>query len=127
MNNFNVKYYTNEAKRVVVAVIEETAYDLIQECEERGHCEVTLYIPNSFSGKATCSVGDKFDVEKGKKIAFKRAYKKYVQAKRAAMKEMTRYLERRHNDYMKFANELIQKYDVAIERRTAEIEALIAE
>lgn len=125
---FNVDYYVNEEKQVVVAKMTGCFNGLACDMCRKGYPAVPSFeIADAFVGKAKCSPDDTFDVETGKKIAFKRAYKKYVAAKKKAI---TAFLEE-NNKLTGELNNTIQKlvdsYDRADAHRTEEIKALIAE
>lgn len=82
-----IKYFVNEKKRVVVAVLEGDYIDLAA-CnlfEKNGIANLTndVYfnpknrMKNKYIGTARCHEDDEFDVEIGKELAKKRALVKY--------------------------------------------------
>ena len=88
MNKSNVKYYINEEKRTVVAVIESNIFEVsfLFENAMREFMNVVknapifdpvidknYYIKNRYVGIAKCSPNDIFDVEFGKQLALQRA------------------------------------------------------
>ncbi len=125
---FDVDYYVNEEKKVVVAKMTGCFNGLACDMCRKGYPAVPSFeIADAFIGKAKCSPDDTFDVETGKKIAFKRAYKKYVVAKKKAI---TAFLEENNklvNELNDTVQKLIDSYDRADAHRTAEIKALITE
>lgn len=79
-----IKYFVNEDKRQVIAVLENTKWDACNKIEKMiAETEFCLAIcnkylmPNQFKVTVTCDPRDEFDVEVGKKIAKKRLLKNY--------------------------------------------------
>ena len=80
------KFYVNEEERVVVCVIHKTE-DMLTNFINENFCFSDfnimwglttkffgeLDLPNSFIGKAVCAKDDKWNVEKGKLLAYSRA------------------------------------------------------
>ena len=125
---FDVDYYVNKEKKVVVAKMTGCFNELACDMCRKGYPPIPAFeIANAFIGKAKCSPDDTFDEEIGKKIAFKRAYKKYVMAKKKAVAAFladTNKLVDELNDTVK---NLMDSYDRADAHRTEEIKALITE
>ena len=86
MNDF-MKFYINEEKRTVVCKI-------ISDC-------YTLYPYKTFVGKAKCDPEDKFDVEKGKKIAKLRAYTKYNKNELKDIRKEKAKIEKKFKDIIR--------------------------
>lgn len=79
-----IKYFVNEEKRQVIAVLENTKWDACNKIEKMiADTEFCLTIckkylmPNQFKVTVTCDPRDEFNVEVGKKIAKKRVLKNY--------------------------------------------------
>lgn len=79
-----IKYFVNEDKRQVIAVLENTKWDACNKIEKMiADTEFCLAIghkylmPSQFKVTVTCDPRDEFDVEVGKKIAKKRLLKNY--------------------------------------------------
>ena len=79
-----IKYFVNEDKRQVIAVLENTKWDACNKIEKMmADTEFCLVIvnkylmPNQFKVTVTCDPRDEFDVEIGKKIAKQRLLKNY--------------------------------------------------
>ena len=75
----------------------------------------------------SCFADDTFDVETGKKIAFKRAYKKYVMAKKKAIAAFLAENNKLVDEFNDTVKNLMDSYDRADAHRTEEIKALITE
>lgn len=97
-----VTYVIDEEHRTIKATIKNTKNDVANiisklfkqkgvVCETINY-EVDFILKNSYTGIATCQEPDTFDVEKGKKIARKKAIIKYNQDKIKAMKRIYNYL-----------------------------------
>ena len=124
--NFEVKYFVNEEKKIVVAKMVHCYSGLACDMCKKGYPTIPDFtIPDSFVGKAKCSPEDTFDVETGKKIAFKRAYKKYVAAKKKVLTAFAEENRKSFDDFFKTVGELVAQYDRADTRRTEEIKELI--
>jgi hypothetical protein len=79
-----IKYFVNEDKRQVIAVLENTKWDAFNKIEkmmaDTEFCLVPCEkytMPSQFKVVVTCDPRDEFDVEVGKKIAKKRVLKNY--------------------------------------------------
>lgn len=125
---FDVDYYVNKEKKVVVAKMTGCSNGLACDMLRKGYSPIPSFeITDAFIGKAKCSPDDTFNEEIGKKIAFKRAYKKYVMAKKKAVAAFladTNKLVDELNDTVK---NLMDSYDRADAHHTEEIKALITE
>ena len=79
-----IKYFVNEEKRQVIAVMENTQYDAINKILKMirdtdfcvTHCKKYM-MPSGFRVTVTCDPRDEFNVETGKKIAKKRVLENY--------------------------------------------------
>ena len=79
-----IKYFVNEEKRQVIAVLENTKWDAYNKIEkmiaDTEFCLVPggkYLMPSQFKVTVTCDPRDEFDAEVGKKIAKKRVLKNY--------------------------------------------------
>ena len=124
---FDVQYFVDEEKKIVVAKITDAGMSLVCEMCKMGYHNTPLEVRDAYVGKAKCSPDDTFDLEKGKKIAFKRAFIKYTTVKQKELTSFVKWVNERHDEFIKDTNKLIVKYDSAIERRYTEIETLISE
>ena len=111
VKEFETKYIVNEEKGIVVCIIsdcEENAIALIDE--QLNYALNGMDIPNkyilnnNYKGIAKCAAGDTFDEEYGKKLAYKKAYLKYVTALNKKVKCFV-------DDYKKHATQMIANLD----------------
>lgn len=77
-----IKYYVDEPKRTVVAVLDECELDAINLINKKiGYLnffdESRYVLPKRFVGVAKCDPRDIFNVDEGKKIAKKKCLDKY--------------------------------------------------
>lgn len=79
-----IKYFVNEDKRQVIAILENTRWDAFKKIDkmiaETDFCAVPsekYMMPAQFKVTVTCDPRDEFNVEVGKKIAKKRILKNY--------------------------------------------------
>ena len=125
---FDVDYYVNKEKKVVVAKMTGCDNGLAYDMCRKGYPPIPDFkIANTFIGKAKCSPDDTFDEETGKKIAFKRAYKKYVMAKKKAVAAFLAENNKLVDELNDTVKNLMDSYDRADAHRTEEIKALITE
>lgn len=124
---FDVQYFVNEEKRIVVAKISGAANELCCDLCKKGIEGVPVFTQDKFVGKAKCSPDDAFDIEKGKKIAFKRAYYKYVKAKHAEINRFADWVEQRDREVIETLHKMSVKFEQSMERRLKEIEGIIKE
>lgn len=82
-----IKYFVNEEKRQVIAVLENTRYDAINKIEkmlgdtEFCFCGGKKYLmPNEFRAVVQCDERDEFDPEVGMRIAKERILTRYYPA-----------------------------------------------
>ena len=126
--NFDVQYFVNEEKKVVVAKIVGCSDGLACDMCRKGFPPIPNFeINDTFIGKAKCSPDDTFDEETGKKIAFKRAYKKYVMAKKKTVAAFLAENNKLVDEFNDTVKNLMDSYDRADAHRTEEIKALITE
>lgn len=125
---FNERYFINEEKKIVVCKLEGCAGNLICDMCEQGYPQHPgMLIADTFVGKAKCSPEDTFDVELGKKIAYKRAVAKLFSAKEKAlgrfMDEQIKFFAQMSTDISK----LRRKYASTTARKHNEITHIICE
>lgn len=121
--NFVEDYYVNEEKGVVVCKLTDCWNGLVCDmCRKGWPVHPDFELRNEFVGKAKCSADDTFDVEKGKKIAFKRAYAKFVAAKAKALRSFQEENNRIHDELNNTIDKLLKTYDVTVERKETEIQ-----
>lgn len=83
---FDVEYFVNEEKKIVVCKFTGCGCALSHDMYLKGYpCHPDFHIDDTIIGKAKCSEEDTFDIELGKKIAYKRAYAKMIEKKRKAL------------------------------------------
>lgn len=101
----DVKYFVNEEKRTVVAVLEGTEclfVDFMYEnngplpCRDYYELDDRYSLPNRFLGIAKCSVNDEWNEQLGKLIAFDRLKEKV------------------NNSFVKCANKYVEDIDKSI-------------
>ncbi len=105
-----IKYYVNEEKRTVAAVVEGTMFDAIDTIVKRfpcfdeddvvktteegrvylGHCLDKALMEDKYSAKSKCHPEDVFDVEEGKRIAAERLNAKLECAHKRAVERWRR-------------------------------------
>ena len=119
-----IKYYVNEDKKVVVAKMNDTAYDALNLiAAKRGHL-LLGYITRSRSSKpykmkdsyvarARCHEDDTFDVEIGKELAKNRVLFKYYE-------DLTKVLQKIRCDADKNLEEICRKPFSHFDHITAE-------
>ena len=101
-----IKYYTNEEKKQIVAVLNGTRFDVIKKINKIVDSGNFAYyynekclMPHSFRVVVTCDPADEFDVETGKKIAKKRIMERYY-----------RSFDKRVEYFMKDINSMCSKF-----------------
>lgn len=127
----NVEYFVNEEKGVVVCKITNVRAALTHEADRKGivlsKCDICQYVmpmSNAFIGKAKCSSDDTFDLEKGKRIAYRRAVLKLNRAKAHAIDRIIKAEESEHEEIMKGLTSLLQKYSKTAENMQDELDDL---
>ena len=113
------RFYVNEEERTVVCVIPKTKYMLEDFVKDHfrwndfdfdfginyGYME-SLYLPNSFMGKAVCAPEDEWDEELGRMIAFSRAKDKCYKSFFKRANRLVQTLDRRLGDMIEMFNDL---------------------
>ena len=123
---FIEEYYVNENKKVVVCKLQYCENELICDlCKKGWPGHEALLIQDTFIGKATCSDEDVFDVEKGKKIAFKRAYAKLTNAKKKTLQKFYEIDKKAFEIFTEVCDKMVKQYDTVIERKTEEVNYIV--
>lgn len=111
------EYFVNPEKGVVVCKIYDTDEGLLIDMARHnigpGHEQAYLrtLLADSFIGKAVCKPEDTFDVETGKRIAYKKAVKKMVIAKKRTLLRCINDSIKSHEMLTSVALKLNTKYD----------------
>lgn len=125
MKNFDVNYIVNEEKGIIVCVISGCEFNAAALVDnETNIFSHTEMIPNVFclssqyKGIAKCLSEDTFDVEYGKKLAYRKAYVKYATAFEKKVKFIV-------NSYNKIINDSLAKFNKAISKVDGKTNAAI--
>ena len=126
-----VKYIINEENKVVVAVIDDCAMDLIDYLSNvipnsepvfqalmNLKKDSTLLLDSPYKGKAKCAPEDTFDLEYGKKLAARRAQEKYENAKLRLLKSIVENFTSKVQKEVEKQSEKFQK--ISLEREKVE-------
>ena len=113
------RFYVNEEERTVVCVIPKTKYMLEDFAKDHFKWNdfdfdfgidydymKSLYLPNSFMGKAVCAPEDEWDEELGRMIAFSRAKDKCYKSFFKRANRLVQTLDRRLGDMISAFNDL---------------------
>lgn len=115
---FSERYFIDEEKKVVVCKLEDCSHSLICDmCDKGWPGHPAMLIEDEFTGKAQCSSEDTFDMELGKRIAYRRAIVKLCKAKKRALLDFVEANKKFIEDITKDANKLISKYEGTIDRK----------
>lgn len=104
---FNVEYIVKEEQGVVICIISGCEFDAVELVDKHtdlfGHpCVPDKFaISDKYKGVARCTADDTFDVEYGKKLAFKKAYLKYTKA----LEKKVRFIV---DDYKKYSEKVLK-------------------
>lgn len=118
------RFYVNEEERTIVCVIPNTKYMLEDFAKDHfkwndfdfdfgidyGYMK-SLYLPNSFIGKAVCSKDDEWNEELGRMIAFSRAKDKCYKSFFKRANKLVQTLDRRLGDMISLFNDFGIKLD----------------
>lgn len=125
---FDVRYFVNEEKKIVVCKLENCFKALnCDMCHKGWPGSEALMIDNEFVGKAQCSPEDTFDIEIGKKIAYKRAVIKMIKAKKRTLDNFVKDYQRVTNDLVRDTDKMIRKYESSIDRKDQDILRILRE
>lgn len=126
MSNFTERYFIDEEKKVVVCKLEYCGTALICDmCKNGWPGDDMLLLPDTFIGKAKCAPGDTFDIEKGKKIAYKRAIAKLNTKKVKVLRRFINLHIEICNELTQEVNKLTKKYDNIVANQVEGIAAII--
>lgn len=116
-----VTYIIDEEQRKVKAIIKDTKYDAInsifkatnglKEILDMIELSENFELNSTYTGTATCSENDIFDIEKGKVIARKKAIIKYNKAKINRMQLFYNEVEKLQKNIKKTIDYTISKYE----------------
>ena len=116
MKNFDINYIVNEEKGIVVCIISDCEYNAIALVENATDIMVnpidvpdTFFLSSQYKGIAKCVPEDTFNVEYGKKLAYRKAYVKYVSAFERKVKLIT-------NDYKNYVTKVLNQFDKAVSK-----------
>ena len=104
---FNVEYIVKEEKGIVVCIISNCELDAVELVDKHTGLFGRTCVPENFAisdkfrGVARCTTDDTFDVEYGKKLAFKKAYLKYTKA----LEKRVRFIL---DDYKKYSDKVLK-------------------
>lgn len=108
-----IKYYVNEKRRTVIAVLENTTNDCINYARKNvGVPDVPNAIlkvgkmPERFRVEIVCSPEDTFDVEKGKQIAKRHILANYWRSRHKAMRKVADAMKGYAKTMKKFSEQL---------------------
>lgn len=116
MKNFDVNYIVNEEKGIVVCTISNCAANAIALVDSTtdafgvpcGIPEV-FFMNSQYKGIAKCMPEDTFDVEYGKKLAYRKAYLKYA----TALERKVKYIA---NDHKRYVEEILANFNKAVDK-----------
>lgn len=92
-NQSKIRYYIDEEKQTIVAVMDDCAYDAIDVLAKMGICSIThdnynlnkFMMNPTYRGKAKCAPEDEWDEEEGMRIARNRMLENYYRGRATAM------------------------------------------
>ena len=101
-----IRYYIDEEKRTVVAVMDDCEYDAIDVLQKMGIRKIThdgynmdkFMMNTSYRGKSKCSPDDEWDEEEGMRIARNRMLEKYYRARAMALMRAESVLQEMMNE-----------------------------
>lgn len=99
--NGRIRYYINEEKRVVVAVLETDPFEFLEEIDsimpryfKEDGLFAKLFLAPVYRGKAKCHEDDEWNAELGKEYARERAFYKYHLARLKLIDKFQENLEK---------------------------------
>ena len=132
----DVKYFVNEEKRTVVAVLEGTEClftDFMYEndgplpCRDYYELDDRYSLPNRFVGIAKCSVNDEWNEQLGKLIAFDRLKEKVNNSFIKCANKYVRDIDNNINTFFRNTKAYLDKLESNSDRRRNLINQLIKE
>lgn len=122
----NERYFIDEEKKVVVCKLTNCAGSLICDmCHKDWPAHPAMEIADEFVGKAKLHPDDTFDIEKGKKIALRRATAKLAKAKARALQDFLEGQLAYVGALTADANKLLKRYEYNIDKKDADIQYII--
>lgn len=123
-----MRFFVDEEKKIVICKLENCSNELICDvCHKGWPGHEALVIADEFTGKAQCSPNETFNVEIGKKIAYKRAVAKLSKAKRRALLNFMAGEQKGFNLLINDMNKLINGYENVVNRKDKDIERILNE
>ena len=132
------RFYVNEDKRTIVCVIPNTKYMLEDFAKEHFKWNdfdfdfgidydymKSLYLPNSFKGKAICAESDEWNEELGRMLAYSRAKDKCYKSFFKRANKLIQTLDRRLGDMISIFNDFGIKLDTKKNELEEKIEDMI--
>ena len=125
MNNFNVDYIVKEEEGVVVCIISDCKFNAVALVDDYTDifspcCDIpnVFLLNDRYTGVAKCVNGDTFDEECGKRIAYKKAYLKYI----TAFEKKVKFIEK---DHKKFINLILEGFNKAVAKVNGKTEIAV--
>ena len=126
--NYDVEYYVDEEKKVVVCKLTGCEGSLMCDMCQLGYPHhPDFFVNDSYVGKAKCSEDDTFDVEFGKKLAYQRAVAKLNTAKVKALKRFEKEQVKFVNQLLDDMHKISDKCERIIASKEATIKGMFAE
>lgn len=114
----DVRFYSNEEKRTVVAVAEDVCFDIAEQIYGReifsdpvllNSIPSELLIPNRIETKARCHPTDTWDSSVGKKVALEKLLSKYNKYKFKVLMDYARVMHEVANHYEDIADIFLKR------------------
>lgn len=126
--DFTYRFFIDEEKKIVICKLENCHDSVICDMCRKGYPgHEKMLIDYEFTGKAKCSPEDTFDVEVGKKIAYKRAIAKMAKAQKRVLTDFVEGNKKFVEELARDSAKLINKYDATISRKDQEIAYILGE
>lgn len=113
-----VKYFVDKEKGVVVCVGQDCMFDLIREVGATDELFSPLLLSDLYKGIARLQDGDVWDEDYGKKLAYAKMIKKYVNAKQKKLnalikdtEEVSEFLKHLSENYARECMRANQAFD----------------
>ena len=123
--NFDVKYIVKPEDNTVICIIENCKFNAIETIILRTETcphdvPEEFFLNNQYKGISKCASGDIFNEEYGKKLAYRKAYLKYITAFGKKVNIITnnykKYTESILDNFNKVATKVNKKIDIATEK-----------
>lgn len=132
MHNFNVDYIVKEEEGVVVCIISDCNFNAVALVDKYSNIfenPFVSFVPDAFlindqyKGVAKCSQEDTFNEEYGKKLAYRKAYLKYV----TALEKKVNFIANEHKKAMDRIKNGLDKAVAKIDGKTEKAVELYVE